>query len=77
MSKVAEIDLVGELLPVGLLRCKNALENLGSQDILCVCTDDLSLVDHVARFISADRYRLLRGRKQKQDRPYRIHIIKV
>lgn len=77
MARRAEIDLVGELLPVGLLRCKNALEHMDSQDILCVCTDDFSLVEHVAKFIRPECHRLLRALDPDADRPYRIQILKI
>jgi TusA-related sulfurtransferase len=77
MAREAEIDLVGELLPVGLLRCKDALEHMDPQDVLCVCTDDFSLVEHVAKFIRPESHRVLRGLDPKGDRPYRIHILKI
>ena len=74
MGKAVQIDLVGEILPVGLLKCKHALEQMASRDVLCVCTDDPGVVENVTRLVHAINYRLLKSRHEKQ--LYRIHILK-
>ena len=74
MRKATEIDLVGEILPIGLLKCKHALESMSPHAILSVYTDDPSVVENVIRYIHSGRYRLV-GHHRKQG-VYRLRIRK-
>ena len=74
MGKTTDIDLVGEILPVSLLKCKTALEMMATRDELNVCTDDPSVVENVIRLVHSRKYLLLNSSREKQ--LYRIHILK-
>jgi TusA-related sulfurtransferase len=74
MATTAEIDLVGEVLPVGMLKCKYALEKMAPLGALWVRTDDPAAVERVARSLASGAYRVSQCRRDGHF--YRICIQK-
>jgi len=56
MHPTTQIDLVGEILPVALLKCKSALDALATHEILCIKTDDPIVVENMVKFIHCGEY---------------------
>ena len=74
MGRKTEIDLAGEILPVGLLKFKYALEKMASLDVLCVRTDDPGVVENLAQIIVHRKYQVVQQRNE--GRFYTIRILK-
>ena len=74
MIRTLEIDLEGEILPIGLLKCKYALEKMAPLDELCIRTDDPGLVENVAKFLRAGEHQVMR--RCHEGRCYLIRILK-
>lgn len=74
MNTRTEIDLEGEILPIALLKCKIASENLAHMDELCVRTDDPAMVETLSRFFGPADYRITE--QHDDDRHYHIRILR-
>ena len=69
-----EINLVAEILPVSLLKCKHALDAMTPHDLLCVRTDDRIVVEHMIKLIRNKEYRIVR--QDNTGKRYTIYILK-
>ena len=74
MGRQSEIDLVGEILPVGLLKCRSAIEEMAPSDVLCIRTDDPGVVENVTKFLVPDDYRV--EQQHHQGHLYLMRIFK-
>ena len=74
MGRQSEIDLVGEILPVGLLKCRSAIEEMAPSDVLCIRTDDPGVVENVSKFLVPDDY--LVEQQRHQGHLYLMRILK-
>ena len=72
MHPTAQIDLVGELLPVALLKCKSALDAMTVREMLCIKTDDPIVVENMTKFIHCGKYII-----KRQDRIGKCHKLYV
>ncbi|MEN8244427.1 MAG: sulfurtransferase TusA family protein [Thermodesulfobacteriota bacterium] len=69
-----QINLMGEILPVSLLKCKHALDAMSSSELLCITTDDTALIDKLTKFIHKGKYKIIR--MDKSDDGFSAYIIR-
>lgn len=70
----ANIDLVDEILPVSLLRCKSALDALAVREQLCIRTNDPVVIRNLKKFIRDKVFRVVH--QEKSDDAYLVVIEK-
>ncbi len=75
MSSKSEIDLLGVVSPVCLLKCKNALDCLDPGHVLEVLVQDPEVVEDLIKIVERSQYQLLKLETEKDY--YRIHIRKT
>ena len=60
-----DIDLAGEILPVSLLKCKEALDALNPRELLSVRTDDRVVAENMIKFIRFRQFRIVHQEKKE------------
>ena len=74
MISNAELNLTGLLPPICLLHCKKQLNEMAPGEIVCVCLQDMEVLDDLALIVERSRDRIV---KQHQEGDlYRIYIQK-
>ena len=54
-----DINLTGEILPVSLLKCKNALDALKPRELLSVRTDDRVVAENMTKLIRVRQFKIV------------------
>jgi len=74
MQPKTRIDLVGEILPVALLKCKSALDAMAARETLCIQTDDPIVVENMTKFIQCGEYII--ERQDKIGKCHKLYVLK-
>lgn len=72
MSSKIELDLRGVGLPLSLLKCKNTLMGMNSDDVLEVLVHDPGVVEDLVKIIRRSQGRATTSKKEGDH--YRIYI---
>lgn len=64
MPFTSEVDLCGITWPVCLLKFKNALNDLGTDDVLEVLTRDPEVMEHIMMIVNRSKDKLISQRKE-------------
>jgi TusA-related sulfurtransferase len=63
MHSDVDINLAGEILPVSLLKCKNALDALKPRELLSIRTDDRIVAENMTKFIHVRQFKIVHQEK--------------
>ncbi len=74
MNPKKEIDLIGVVSPVCLLKCKSVLAKLGTGDVLEVLVQDPEVVEELIKIIERSQDQVLNSKREGDH--YRILLKK-
>ena len=71
---ITELDLIGVVSPVCMLKCKSELAKMNTGDVLEVLLQDPEVVEELAKIIERSKDRVISKKREKDH--YRIRVKK-